>query len=354
MQQLSTSNNENNHQSSGADKQGSLSFSDFSKAFCRLSPLWTLLSAAIAIKCSTTVGTTLGSLSVMQSALAILMLAMGLTITPAEISLAIQKPSIILLNILLCFGMMPMMAVAIGTMLNLSPEYNAGLVLLGSVSGGQASNLFSLLAGGDVALSVACTLSTTLLGTVAIPLLVKGLLNCIVVVDFFGVLISVLQLVLLPLILGLGLGKIQPKLVKKLATVCPLVGVLSTLILVAGGASNCAFASIGSTRGEYYAIMLASYLLPIFGGISSWVISYLKLGQKSAGMEETSRRTLVVETLSKSPTLAFVLAKKHFGDKAAAIPACGMVSLAIVGAAIATVWQYVDPIERYAAIGNHS
>ncbi len=65
--------------------------------------------------------------------------------------------------------------------------------------------------------------------------------------------------------------------------------------------------------------------------------------------ESTSRnrRTLVVETLSKSPTLAYVLAKRHFGDNAAAIPAAGMVSLAIVGAAVATVWTAVDPIENY-------
>lgn len=341
-------NNENADHNHHADTTGnirsqiSVSFSDASKVFCRLSPIWTLLSAGIAINYSSSVGTTIGSLPVMQTSLAILMLAMGLTITPSDISCATQKPSIIILNILLCFGMMPMLALTIASFLNMVPDYNAGLILLGSVSGGQASNLFALLAGGDVALSVACTVSTTLLGTIAIPLLVKWLLNCIVVVDFMGVLKSVSQLVLLPLTLGLSLGRIRPSLVARLESVCPLIGVIATLVLVAGGASNCAFASIGSNRSEYYTIMLASYLLPILGGIVAWVASYL-----SIKMEETSRRTLVVETLSKSPTLAFVLAKTHFGEKAAAIPAGGMVSLAVVGAAVASIWAAISPIENH-------
>jgi len=246
--------------------------------------------------------------------------------------------------------MMPIIAISIAALLGLSPDHNAGLILLGCVSGGQASNLFALLAGGDVALSVACTCCTTLLGTIAIPLLVKGLLNCVVLVDSIGVLKSVAQLVLLPLVLGLSLGKVSPSLVQRLESICPLVGVLATLVLVAGGASNCTFASIGS---EYATVMLASYLLPILGGFASWAISSLRFGGGTGlQMEETTRRTLVVETLSKSPTLAYVLAKKHFGAKAAAIPAAGMVSLAIVGAAISSLWAVIDPIERYQRVAN--
>jgi predicted Na+-dependent transporter len=65
-----------------------------------------------------------------------------------KIFLNMQQPSlsIVIINAVLCFTMMPLRT--------------AGMVLLGSVSGGQGSNLFALLAGGDVALSVVCTLST--------------------------------------------------------------------------------------------------------------------------------------------------------------------------------------------------
>ena len=48
--------------------------------------------------------------------------------------------------------------------LGLDADARAGLLLLGCVSGGQASNLCALLGGGDAALSVVLTTSTTLLG----------------------------------------------------------------------------------------------------------------------------------------------------------------------------------------------
>ena len=331
------------------DKQQSgLSLSDISKNVCRLSPLWTILSAGIAMKYPLLIGSTVGSLSVMQTALSILMLAMGLTITTGDISRAIQKPYVIILNILLCFGMMPVLAMIIANLLTLNPDHKAGLILLGCVSGGQASNLFALLANGDVALSVACTLSTTLLGIIAIPILVEKMLSTIVVVDSIGVLKSVAQLVLCPLLLGLGLRKAKPKLVQNLQSTLPLIGVLATLVLVGGGASNSSFISSGINKSEYRTALLASYLLPIVGGVAAWLVSFRKIGQtQHGGLEESSRRTLVIETLSKSPTLAYVLAKKHFGQISASIPAIGMVSLAIVGAAVATLWSSIDPIDKY-------
>eukprot|EP00578_Thalassiosira_sp_NH16_P032107 CAMPEP_0181079028 /NCGR_PEP_ID=MMETSP1071-20121207/1806_1 /TAXON_ID=35127 /ORGANISM="Thalassiosira sp., Strain NH16" /LENGTH=105 /DNA_ID=CAMNT_0023160393 /DNA_START=168 /DNA_END=482 /DNA_ORIENTATION=- len=105
------------------------------------------------------------------------------------------------------------------------------------------------------------------------------------------------------------------------------------MVLVAGGASNCVY----SNTGDCYTVLLASYLLPLIGAAASWVASTICIKMERKVMDETvsrNQRTLVVETLSKSPTLAFVLAKQHFGDRAAAIPAAGMVSLAIVGAAV--------------------
>ena len=53
-----------------------------------------------------------------------------------------------------------------------------------------------------------------------------------------------------------------------------------------------------------------------------------------------------METLSKSLTIAFVLAKQHFGEGAAAIPAAGMVSLAVAGATISLLWGIFDSIEK--------
>ena len=173
-----------------------------SKPLAVYTPFLTSLAALSGVTTPLLVSKTLGSIEVMQMGLATLMLAMGLTITPKDLSEAFQKPSILAMNAFFCFGLMPTISYLIATVLSFNPDLMAGTVLLGSVSGGQASNLFTLLAGGDVALSIICTLSTTLLGVVATPLLVKYLLGHTVAVNGVAVLRSVASLVLAPLLAG--------------------------------------------------------------------------------------------------------------------------------------------------------
>jgi len=341
MYHLQLSNAMTNVQDKENENERSLKIQALSKKFCQLAPLWTLIAALIGVNYSSMIASTVGSLSVMQISLSLLMLSMGLTITPTDFRNATKQPTIVILNSLLCFIMMPMVSMAIASLSQYTPNQTAGIVLLGSVSGGQASNLFALLAGGDVALSVVCTLSTTFLGVLATPLLVQKLLQTVVAVEFLSVLRSVASLVLLPLILGLSTGTFFPGFINQIQPFCPIFGILSTLVLIAGGAANSTL-SLGFDKPS----VLGSYLLPIIGGALALGVSYLKYpnGKTSATMNEKSRRTLVVETLSKSPTLAYVLARKHFGQAAAAIPAAGMISLAVVGAVVASVWSILAPI----------
>ena len=55
-------------------------------------------------------------------------------------------------------------------------------------------------------------------------------------------------------------------------------------------------------------------------------------------------RTITVETMVKSPTLAYVLALKHFGARVAYGPAAGMVWIAVVGALVATAWGRTESV----------
>ena len=299
-------------------------------------PIWTMGAAAVGIKYTTTVSPVLGSLTIIQSSLAFLMLAMGLTITPKDLSRAFKNPSILATNAIYCFGMMPLVALGISKIFRYNTSETAGIVLLASVSGGQASNLFTLLAGGDVALSVVCTLSTTLLGAIATPLLIQFLLGCSSVnTNGIKVLQSVISLALLPLILGITLSRKTPGFVSQIVHLCPPLGVIATLILVAGGASSSAV-SMTTTA------VVASCLLPIVGG--GMALALLGRSNNSNYLPETSKRALVIETFSKSPTLAYVLAMKHFDASTATIPAAAMVSLAVIGAAVSSIWSSFWPI----------
>lgn len=301
------------------------------KRFTLFTPFWTTCAAIWAIQ-NPTSSALFGSLSVLQPALMTLMFAMGLTITPQQLSDTLSSPSLLLLNVGLCYVMVPVLAWTLSHLLRYSTSQTAGLVLLGSVSGGQASNLFALLAKGDVALSVVCTLCTTLLGVVATPLLVQYLLGTAVNVESRGILRSVASLVLMPLVSGLVMRSLlSQRILNEASSWLPSFGVLATLVLVAGGASNLSLISF--ERSSLLAVVLPSCLLAVVSGLAAW--------WACRGLDSRARRTLVVETLSKSPTLAYVLATKHFDATAASIPAAAMVSLAVLGALVATLWSTV-------------
>jgi BASS family bile acid:Na+ symporter len=308
--------------------------------FSLMAPVWTTLAAIFAVSYPLR-AQIFGSLAIMRKSLMTLMFAMGLAITPKDVSKVLSNPKIIALNGLLCYGIAPLLALIISKLLDLFnvSQTNVGLLLLASVSGGQASNLFTMIAGGDVALSVICTLSTTLLGVVATPLLVKGLLGQSVQVDTNGVVRSVASMVLLPLLFGLSFGQIlPPKIIKSITPVLPTLGVLATIILVIGGASN-----LQLKQQCFGSVVLPSCLLCLASGVVSWWFVNQRLkGPK----EEATKRALVIETLSKSPTLAYVLACQHFEPSAKAIPAAAMVTLAILGASIASLWSILAPIEK--------
>jgi BASS family bile acid:Na+ symporter len=98
-----------------------------------------------------------------------------------------------MMNFLACYAMMPALAYFIARALNLPPPFLAGCVLVGSINGGQASNLCTYIAKGDVALSVIMTTATTV-GTIFMtPLIAKMVLGTVVSVDAIGIVKSTLQ-----------------------------------------------------------------------------------------------------------------------------------------------------------------
>ncbi len=82
------------------------------------------------------------------------------------------------------------------------------MILVGSVPGGVASNLMTYLARGDVALSVTMTACSTLLSPVMTPLMMKVLAGRLVPIDFWEMMLSILDMVIVPTLAGLAANKI--------------------------------------------------------------------------------------------------------------------------------------------------
>ena len=176
----------------------------------------------------------------------------GITLTLDDFKRVFTKPDVVGLGFLACYGLMPLTAMLIGNVLGLSGPLLAGLILVGSINGGQASNLCAYIAKGDVALSVLMTLATTVGCIFMTPLICKVALGAIVEVDAVGMALSTIQVVLVPIVAGLFLNKTVPKVCRAVEPGCPIVGVCMTIILVGASVANCAEVGISPSLHPSY------------------------------------------------------------------------------------------------------
>lgn len=245
---------------------------------------------------------------VVEGCLAATAAAMALTLTPGRVWTAATRPWLIALSIVLEFGVAPVVAFALGHTFRLNSGLRVGLTLLGCTNGGQASNLATYIARGDVGLSVLMTLASSLLATVAIPGLSKLYLSGVVSVDAAGLAASTAKLVLAPLAAGVAVKAVAARAVDVVEPLLPMVGIAAVVTVVLGSTAIAA-ERIKATWSEALAPALLLFIvLSLLGyGLGRWAC---RQGRPTA-------TALTFEAGIKNPPLAFVLARRHFTDPAA-------------------------------------
>lgn len=314
------------------------SFKKFSEVFANLFPVWTIIAAVVGvIKPNTFAFMTSNAYT---ACLALLMFSMGITLTIDDFKRVFAKPGVIGLGFIACYVLMPLLAFVIGNALGLSGPLLAGLILVGSINGGQASNLCAYIAKGDVALSVLMTTATTVGCIFMTPLICKLALGAVVDVDAVGMAISTIQVVLVPVVAGLTLNKYVPKFCRSVEPFSPIVGVTSTIILVGGAVANCAAGILGAGM----TLQIAAFALHLIGGLAGyWVMRAFKY-------EETTCRTVAIETAMKSSAFGFLLASLHFPEYLVRVPsAVSVVWMAVLGSTMAVVWRFIPVPEEKTA-----
>ncbi len=203
-----------------------------------LFPLWTVLFTGIALKSPSSFAwfTT----EYFTAGLAALMLSMGITLTPKDFMDVLKEPAPVAMQFTLCYAMMPILAFGLAKFFQLDAALLAGMVLVGSINGGQASNLCTYIAKGNVALSVLMTTATTVGAIFMTPVICKALLGAVVPVDAVGIAVSTIQVVLGPIAIGMATNRFFPGIVKKILPFAPVVGVVSTCLLVASAVAQVA------------------------------------------------------------------------------------------------------------------
>ena len=241
--------------------------------------------------------------------LGLIMLGMGTTLSPDDFIAAAKRSHAVLIGLVLQFLLMPLLAYLIGRALQLPKEQFIGLVMVGTVAGGTASNVIAYLAGGDVALSIAMTACSTVAGIVLTPLISSFYLGQTVHVPAWAMFKSILLVVALPVSLGLLINRLCRKHADVLAKICPLVSSVG-IVLVIGIITSLNV----STLAQCGPLVFLAVILHNGSGLAA--------GYFSARLLRCDRRTSVtiaIEVGMHNSGLAVALSKQFFGI-ASALP----------------------------------
>lgn len=167
----------------------------------------------------------------------IIMFGMGTTLSVRDFTRVLAMPWPVFAGMVLQFSVMPVVGMSIAAAFGFEPEIAAGVILIGSVPGGVASNLMTYLARGDVALSVTMTACSTLLSPVMTPLIMKLLAGRLVPIDFWEMMLSILNMVIVPTVAGLIANRILYSRAAWLQRVGPVALIAVASSLAAAGVS---------------------------------------------------------------------------------------------------------------------
>jgi BASS family bile acid:Na+ symporter len=134
--------------------------------------------------------------------LQIIMFGMGSQMSLDDFTGVIKMPKGVIIGVGSHYLIMPLVAFAISRIFNFPPEIAAGIILIGCVPSGLASNVMSYIAHANLALAVTIGAISTLISPFVTPLLMKMLGGQYIEVNFWNMMLDILNMIILPIVAG--------------------------------------------------------------------------------------------------------------------------------------------------------
>jgi BASS family bile acid:Na+ symporter len=258
-------------------------------------------------------------INILNLLLSIVLFTMGTTLKADDFVRVFKNPKEISVGLLSQYLAMPFLALALAKIFSLNDALTVGLILVGTVPGGTASDVITFLAKGDVALSVSLTAVSTVISPILTPLITLFLIGNQIQFNPFDMFISIIQIVIIPIVLGLILNYKFPDFCEKLKDYLPAISSIVISLIVAGviGANKQA---ILTSSEIIIIVIILQYFVAMFLGFAA---GYL------AGMDKKQIVTVAIELAFQNSGLSTGLAKTHFPN----------LSQATVPGALYSVWQ---------------
>ena len=239
--------------------------------------------------------------------LGLVMFGMGITLTFNDFSEVIKHPKAVIVGVVGQFVIMPTIAYALAKAFDLPADLAIGVILVGSCPGGTSSNVMTYLAKGNTALSVACTTISTLLAPLLTPVIFYVLASQWIDINASAMFISVLQMVLFPIFLGLIVRALFKKQIEQISQTMPLVSVISIVLILAAVVAVSKDKIAESGLLIFGVVVLHNCLGYLIGFIAARV---MKLNNYDA-------KAIAIEVGMQNSGLGAALAAAHFNPIAA-------------------------------------
>lgn len=151
----------------------------------------------------------MNSIFIVLPILTILMFDLGLTLEAKDFLLVLRRFKAMLTGMIGQLVVLPVLAWFIARAMHLDPIFTIGFVLIACCPGGSSSNIFSMLAKGDVALSVSLTAVSSIITLLTVPAVMQWTTASVgesigVILPVGNLLVQNLLTMLLPILLGIG------------------------------------------------------------------------------------------------------------------------------------------------------
>lgn len=252
--------------------------------------------------------------------LTLLMFCLGLTLTAADFRMVAKRPRAIVAGLTGQLLLLPLIAFVLGSLFRMDTMFVLGLILIACCPGGSSSNVFSLLAKGDVALSVSLTACSSILTLFTIPVvmsiatgLVAGADGSTIEMPVGRLIVQNLMLTLLPVFAGMAIRHKWEAAAKRMARLLDKIALPLLVLLVVIFYSQNSTAIIDNLPQLGLVITLL-ILLAMGGGL---------LLSRTARLNSKEQRTLIIEIGMQNAAQAIAMASSPFvfNNETMAVPA---------------------------------
>ena len=197
--------------------------------------------------------------------LQIIMFGMGSQMSLSDFTGVIRMPKGVIVGVISHYIIMPMVGFTIAKIFSFPPEIAAGIILIGCVPSGLASNVMSFLAKANLALAVTVGAISTLLSPFVTPMLMKWLGGQFIEVSFWNMMLDILNMIILPIVAGFIFNLFSKKGTSLRSKVIQLISYMVIIIL-----TNLVFIKSKDAGFSEFLVQLAKtmgwfYFLPMAG-----------------------------------------------------------------------------------------